>query len=102
MRNVKSFTKAGDIADIYRKKLISADEAAGLVKSGDRIHLGTFGSICHDFEAALAKRIEEVEDIVLFTSLWSYPESYKTIQADPEGKHVRLHSTHMSKSDRVV
>ena len=38
-----------------------------------RVHLGTFGSICRDFEAALAKRAEEVEDVVLFTSLWSYP-----------------------------
>ncbi len=102
MRDVKRFIKASDIADSYRKKLISAEEAARIVKSGDRIHLGTFGSICRDFEAALAQRIEEVEDVVLFTSLWSYPESYKSIEADPEGKHVRLHSTHMSKSDRVV
>ena len=29
-------------------------------------------------------------------------DSYKCIEADPEGKHVRLHSTHMSKTDRVV
>lgn len=102
MRGVKRFFKAGEISEAYRKKLVTADEAAGLVRSGDRVHLGTFGSICRDFEAALAKRAEEVEDVVLFTSLWSYPESYRTIAADPEGKHFRLHSTHMSKSDRVV
>ena len=92
MRGVKRFFKAGEISEAYRKKLVTADEAAGLVRSGDRVHLGTFGSICRDFEAALAKRAEEVEDVVLFTSLWSYPESYRTIAADPEGKHFRLHS----------
>ncbi len=102
MRDRKRFYKAGEIADAYRKKLATADEAAGFVKSGDRVHLGTFGSICRDFEAALARRVNEVEGLVLFTSLWSYPESYKTIEADPEGRHFRLHSTHMSKSDRVV
>ncbi len=69
MRGVKRFFKAGEISEAYRKKLVTADEAAGLVRSGDRVHLGTFGSICRDFEAALAKRAEEVEDVVLFTSL---------------------------------
>ena len=102
MRGVKRFYKQSELAAEYKKKLITVDEAAGLAKSGDRIHLGTFGSVCAGFEAALAKRVDELENIILHTALWSYPESYKTIAADPEGKVFRIHSTHMSKSDRVV
>ena len=56
MRDVKRFYKQSELAAEYKKKLITIDEAAGLVKSGDRIHLGTFGSVCAGFEAALAKR----------------------------------------------
>jgi acyl-CoA hydrolase len=102
MRNIHTFCKASDIKSEYQKKLVTADEAAKFVKSGDTVHLGTFGSIARDYEAAMAKRADELEDVVIITSLWSYTEQYKTFEVDPEGKHFRLHSTHMSKKDRVV
>lgn len=102
MRDLGYFCKASDIEAVYKKKLVTAAEAAGFAKSGDKIHLGTFGSICRDFEEALAGRADELEDVKIFTSLWSYPEQYKTFEVDPEGKHFRMHSTHMSQKDRVI
>jgi acyl-CoA hydrolase len=100
MRNSSKFYKADEIAKVYKKKLLSTDEAAKLVKPGFRIHLGTFGNIARDFEAALAKRKDELSDIVLTTSLWSYDDTYETNKVDPDGEVFRLYSTHMSQKDR--
>ncbi len=99
---VKSFVKAADIASEYKKKLVTAEEAARLVKSGDNVHIGGFGGVCRDFEAALAGRVDELTGVTLYDTLWSLPESYKTMEADPDGSHFRIHSTHMSKKDRVI
>lgn len=102
LRNVKRFYKAADIAAEYKKKLVSADEAAQAVKSGDRVHLSTFGTIARDFEKALARRKDELSDVSITTSLWSYDDTYETNKVDPEGEVFRLYSTHMSQKDRRV
>ena len=48
----------------YKRKLISAEKAASLVKSGDWIDYGW--CVCHayDFDKALAARASELSDIV--------------------------------------
>lgn len=102
MRGTQVFYKAADIAAAYQKKLITSDEAAGMVKSGYKIHLGTFGVISRDFEKAIAKRKDELENIVLYSSLWSYDDTYETNKVDPSGEVFKIWSTHMSQKDRRV
>lgn len=102
MRPVASFTRASDIASEYRRKLRTADEAAQVVKSGDRVHIGSDGSVVRDFEAALARRASELKDVTIISTNYNLPESYKTVEADPNGEHFRFLSTHMSKKDRVI
>lgn len=102
MRNLPMFCKAADIEKEYKRRLISADEAAGLVRPGYRIHIGTFGSAARDFEAALAKRKNDLSDITLISCLWSYDDTYETHKADPDGEVFRIHSTQMSQKDRRV
>ncbi|MGE5421699.1 MAG: butyryl-CoA:acetate CoA-transferase, partial [Ignavibacteriales bacterium] len=43
----------------YQKKLISADEAVGLVQSGDMLQYGEFTMFPFAFDAALARRVDE-------------------------------------------
>lgn len=102
MREVDFFTRASDIAAEYKKKLRTADDAARIVKSGDRIHIGSDGSITRDFEAALARRAKELNDVTIISTNYNLPESYKCVEADPHGEHFHFLSTHMSKKDRVV
>ena len=42
----------------YREKLVTPDQAAVCVKSGDRVHYGLFGGIIRDMDYALAKRTD--------------------------------------------
>ncbi len=102
MRKVSQFVSAANLEEEYRKKLRTADEAVKVVKSGDRVHVGGFGGVCQELEAALARRVDELENVTLFSTNYSLPESYKTMDADPDGSHFRIVSTHMSKKDRVI
>ena len=103
MKNVtRIVTAATDLAEEYKKKLRTADEAVKVVKSGDRVHVGGFGGVCRDLEAALARRVDELTDVTLLSTNYSLPESYRTIEADPDGSHFKIVSTHMSKKDRVI
>ena len=102
MSNAMRFVARNDLKMEYERKLVSADEAVKIVKSGDHVNVGAFGSVCRDLEAALARRVDELEDVVIYSTLWSLPGSYKTMEADNTGRHFRLYSNHMSKKDRVI
>lgn len=102
MKNVTEFVTAARLETEYREKLKTADEAVKVVRSGDRVHVGGFGGVCQELEAALARRVDELTDVTLLSTNYSLPESYKTMEADPDGSHFRIISTHMSKKDRVI
>jgi butyryl-CoA:acetate CoA-transferase len=102
MDKLKQFCKLSDVQIEYRKKLVSADEAVKVVKSGDRIHYGLFGGIVRDLDTALAKRTEELVDVLVASTIWNYPQPPAILQADPEAKHFKYLSTHMSGLDRKM
>lgn len=84
--------------DEYNKKLISADEAAKLVKSGDWIEYG-FGINCaRDFDEALARRKDELTDVKIRCDIGAY--QHFTAEADPDGAHFLWHSWHVSGQDK--
>jgi len=47
----------------YKRKLITAEQAAKLVKSGDWVQYGEFVQQPHDIDAALSARKDELEDV---------------------------------------
>ena len=53
------------VQDQYRQKLVSAEQAAGLVHSGDLIFMGEFVQTVEAFDAALALRKNELKDVNL-------------------------------------
>ncbi len=84
--------------DEYRKKLVTADEAAKMVKSGDWVEYG-FGINCaREFDEALAKRKEELWDVNIRCDIGAY--QHFTAEADPTGEHFTWNSWHVAAHDK--
>ncbi|MEM2426336.1 MAG: acetyl-CoA hydrolase/transferase C-terminal domain-containing protein, partial [Archaeoglobaceae archaeon] len=66
----------------YEKKLITAEEAAKLVQSNSVIALGGSMSFAHIIDTHLAKRKNELQNVVVSTFIDVLP--YEFLQADPE------------------
>jgi len=102
MVGVTEFATIGAISAEYKKKLVSADEAVKVVKSGDRVHYGLFCGIIRDLDIALAKRTPELKDVTVYDTIWNNPEPPAILQADPNVEHFHYVSTHMSGLDRKM
>lgn len=99
---LKQLCKMSEIEKEYKKKLVTADEAVRVVKSGDRIHYGLFCGIVRDLDQALAKRTEELYDVLVCDTIWAHGEPPAILKEDPEAKHFKYLSTHMSGLDRKM
>lgn len=88
------------LLDQYREKLVSADEAVKIVKSGDWVHYGEFAMQAKDLDAALARRVNELEDVkIRCVTVTFMPE---VVKVDPERKHFRFHDWHFSPVSRML
>ena len=84
--------------DMYKSKLVTADEAAKVVKSGDFVEYG-FGINCaYDFDEALSKRVDELEAVNIKCDIGAYP--HFTAEADPSGARFQWNSWHVSGQDK--
>ncbi|MDR1495827.1 MAG: butyryl-CoA:acetate CoA-transferase [Clostridiales Family XIII bacterium] len=99
---VPRFCTLSEVQSEYKNKLKTADDAVQIVKTGDRVHYGLFCGIIQDLDKALAKRVDELEDVTVYDSIWAYSEPPAIVQADPESKHFKYISTHMSGLDRSM
>ncbi|MCI6820802.1 MAG: butyryl-CoA:acetate CoA-transferase [Clostridiales bacterium] len=97
---VTKWVPMDQVHEAYKAKLVTAAEAVKNIKSGDYIHLGLFSGVVVDLEAALADRADELEDVTICTTMWSYAEKPKTLQVDPESKHFRYSSSHFTGTER--
>ena len=62
-----------DYKSEYERKLVSADEAVKVVKSGDVVHYGEFVMNSHVLDAALAKRKDELAGVIIRTVTCPFP-----------------------------
>src|SRR4249920_2291296 len=78
---------------------ISAERAAGFVRSGMWLDYGT--SLCQPdvFDKALGARIRELTDVKIRHCLTMRPRA--VLDADPEGRHVHSFSLHFTGYDRT-
>ncbi len=85
-----------DYRDEYRRKLISAEEAAGLVKSGMWIDYGTICGFPSQIDEALGRRAAELEKVKIRAehSMTQLP------RVDPEQKHFIHNSWFFGKLER--
>ncbi|MEN6391560.1 MAG: acetyl-CoA hydrolase/transferase C-terminal domain-containing protein [Syntrophomonas sp.] len=84
----------------YKKKLVSADEAVKVVKSGDWIDYGPMNAQVVALDQALARRKDELEDVKVWSLLTLRPP--KIVEVDPEGQSFIWHSWHLSGLDRKM
>lgn len=84
----------------YEQKLISAEEAVKMVKSGDRIMYGEFTLFPELLDEELSKRVDELQDVLI--NGVSYSKIPKVVLADPERKHFVMQDFHFGKVSRAL
>lgn len=88
------------LMDQYYEKLTTADEAVEIVKSGDWVQYGEFVMQPRELDAALARRVNELEDVkIRCVTITMIPE---VVKADPERKHFRFNDWHFSGFSRAM
>lgn len=78
----------------YQRKLVSADEAVKVVKSGDLVHYGEFMMNSAYLDAALARRVEELHDVTVRSVACPFPP--RVVLADLERKHFIFNDWHFT------
>lgn len=82
----------------YKKKLVSAEEAVKVIKSGDWVNYGAICGQVRSLDIALASRKDELEDVKIWSLLTlSGP---KILEADPHGETFTWNNWHFSALDR--
>ena len=87
-----------DFKQEYEKKLISVEEAAGLVKDGDWVDIAWCALTPKAFDEALAKRVDELHDVKIRGGVVPYQLAIG--EADQTGEHFIYHSWHSSGTER--
>ncbi len=87
-----------NFSKLYNQKLTTAEEAVKCVQNGDRVEYGAFNGKPVLCDMALAKRHEELKDVVIFavTTLPPIPETAKLPQS------FTFNDWHFSKINRVM
>ncbi|CCY86871.1 butyryl-CoA:acetate CoA-transferase [Clostridium sp. CAG:149] len=87
-----------DYKNMYDQKLVSADQAAAVVKSGDWVDYGWTTGTTVAFDGALAKRMPELHDVNLRGGILMWvPEVFKI---ENPAEHFTWNSWHMSGIER--
>ena len=86
--------------DEYRQKLVSADEAVKIIKSGDWVDYGWCTGTPDVLDKALAKRTDELNDINLRGGIrLKHPA---ICEREDAGEHFTWSSWHMSGIERKL
>lgn len=80
----------------YRRRLMSPDEAVKLVKSGDRVYIGTCTSVAYALAEALGRRKDELEDITILSSNVAKPLAVM----DPDSDVFHVETYYMGPQER--
>ena len=94
--------KVSRLQEEYKKKLITADEAAAMVKPGDRLHFGTGCGAIVDIGKAIAKRADELKDITVISTVSIREKPFETYLATTSNDQVRFASAHFNSHDRAM
>ncbi len=84
----------------YIKKLVSAEEAVNIIKSGDWVDYGNFQCAPITLDIALSKRSAELEDIKVRAV--GFPGIASVATADPSGRSFNYNNWHFTAGDRIL
>ena len=94
--------KISEIADAYKQKLITAEQAAALVQDGDRISYGLGCSAPYDIDIALGNRIKELKGIEVVATTVVKDEPYAVYRNSDSNDQVRFATAHMNGFERKM
>ena len=89
-----------DFSEEYRQKLVSADEAVKVIKSGDWVDYGWCTNTVDALDRALAKRTDELKDIKLRGGILLKPLA--VFEREDAGEHFIWNSWHMGGYERKL
>ncbi len=89
-----------DLAGMYRSKLVTADQAAAKVKSGDWVFYSHFAMVPQVLDEALAKRAGELKDVKVRSVCATNP--VKVVQSDPDQRSFIYNSGFFGHQDRKL
>ena len=89
-----------DFSEEYRQKLVSADEAVKVIKSGDWVDYGWGTNTVDALDKALAKRTDELKDIKLRGGILLKPLA--VFEREDAGEHFIWNSWHMGGYERKL
>jgi len=78
----------------YQEKLRTAEQAADLIRSGNKVFMGEFAQTVEAVDAALALRVHELRNVILVTTTRARP--LKCVEADPTGESFLWSDWHFS------
>lgn len=87
-------------AEEYQRKLVTADEAVKVVKSGDTVNYGEFIMVSAVLDEALAKRKDKLTNVNIITT--TCPFQPKAVLADPNKEHFIYNDWHFSAASRKL
>ena len=87
-----------DFQKEYQQKLVSADEAVKIIKSGDWVYYGWCTGTPDALDKALAKRTDELKDVKLRGGILLKPLA--VFEREDAGEHFCWNSWHMSGIER--
>ena len=94
--------KVSELQNEYKRKLITADEAASLVKSGMRVHFGLGLGAINDIDIAISKRAEELRNVDVISTVAIRETPFATYLATDSIEQVRFSSAHFNSHDRAM
>ena len=94
--------KVSNLKEEYKKKLITAEQAAAMVKPGDRLHFGLGCGSIIDIDKAIAKRADELKDITVISTVSIRQKPFETYMATTSNDQVRFASAHFNVHDRKM
>ncbi len=94
--------KVANLKEEYKKKLITAEQAAAMVKPGDRLHFGLGCGSIVDIDKAIAKRADELKDITVISTVSIREKPFETYLATTSNDQVRFASAHFNVHDRKM
>ena len=89
-----------DFSEEYRQKLVSADEAVKVIKSGDWVDYGWCTNTVDALDKALAKRTDELKDIKLRGGILLKPLA--VFEREDAGEHCIWNAWHMGGYERKL
>jgi len=90
-----------NVGNEYRQKLISAEEAASRIRSGDIVDYYAFNASSQYLDAALAQRVNELHDVTIRSEL-RLALPMQVFMADTEGKAFWLNSLFKGPIENMV